>query len=190
MLEKDVVDLESALKSAEILKRAKTDAGCYEEEKYQSTVAAVNKLNFRNAVAAVDKSSSRDEESPEEGLDGKACFDQVAAVSKSFKSNYSRTEKCHNCGFQHPAKQCPAVGKTCFSCGRRNHFANLCKKSRQSSLNTLLAASEESNPGLCNVGFFKPSSINITINGVKLNGLLDTGASDCFITTRVLRAWV
>ena len=99
ILENDVVDLESALKLAEILKRAKTDAGCYEEEKYQSTVAAVNKLNFRNAVAAVDKSSSRDEESPEEGLDGKACFDQVAAVSKSFKSNYSRAEKCHNCGF-------------------------------------------------------------------------------------------
>ena len=185
ILEKDVVDLESALKSAEILKRAKTDAGCYEEEKYQSTVAAVNKLNFRNAVAAVDKSSSRDEESPEEGLDRKACFDQVAAVSRSFKSNYSRAEKCHNCGFQHPAKQCPAVGKTCFTCGRRNHFSNCCKNLRKSSLNTLLAASEESK--LCNVGFLKPSSVDITINGVKLNGLLDTGASDCFITSRLAK---
>ena len=108
ILEKDVVNLENALESAEILKRAKTDAGCYEGEKYQSTVAAVNKLDFKSAVAAVDRSYSRDEESPEEGVDGKACFDQVAAVSKS---NYSRTVKCHNCGFQHPAKQCPAVGK-------------------------------------------------------------------------------
>ena len=41
------------MKSAEILKRAKTDAGCYEGEKYQSTVTAVNKLNVRNAVAAM-----------------------------------------------------------------------------------------------------------------------------------------
>ena len=115
---------------------------------YQSTVAAVNKLDFKSAVAAVDRSYSRDDEIPEEGLDGKACFDQVAAVSKSFKSNYSRTVKCHNCGFQHPAKQCPAMGKTSFSCGKRNHFANLCKKSRQSSLNKMLAASEKSNPFL------------------------------------------
>ena len=109
----------------------------------------------------------------------------MAAVSRSFKSNYSRTEKCHNCGFQHPAKQCPAVGKTCFSCGRRNHFSNRCKNSRKSSLNTLLAASEESK--LCNVGFLKPSSVDITINGVKLNGLLDTGASDCFITSKLAK---
>ena len=63
-------------------------------------MTVVNKLNFKSAVAAVDRSYSRDEESPEEGLDGKTCFDQVAAVSKSFKSNYSRTVKCHNCGFQ------------------------------------------------------------------------------------------
>ena len=32
ILEKDVVNLEGALESAEILKRAKTDAGCYEGE--------------------------------------------------------------------------------------------------------------------------------------------------------------
>ena len=108
-------------------------------------------------------------------------------MSKTFKSNYTRTVKCHNIGFQHPAKQCPALGKTCFSCGKRNHFANLCKKPRQSSLNTMLAASGKSSPRLCNVGVLKPSSVNITINGVKLNGLLDTGASDCFITTRLAK---
>ena len=52
----------------------------------------------------------------------------------------------------------------------------------------MLDASEKSNPGLCNVGFLITSSINITINGVKLNGLLDTGASDCFITTRLAKS--
>ena len=126
ILEKDVVNLENALESAEILKRAKTDAGCYEGEKYQSTVAAVNRLDSKSAVTAVNRSDSRDEESPEEAVDGRTSIDQVAAVSKTFKSNYTRTVKCHNCGFQHPAKQCPALGKTCFSCGKRNHFANLC----------------------------------------------------------------
>ena len=44
-LEKDVVDLEGALESAEICKRAKTNAGFYELEKNQSTVAAVSRLD-------------------------------------------------------------------------------------------------------------------------------------------------
>ena len=130
ILEKDVVNVEGALESAEILKRAKTDAGCYEGEKYQSTVAAVNRLDSKSAVTAVNRSDSRSEESPEEAVDGRTSIDQVAAVSKTFKSNYTRIVKCHNCGIQHPAKQCPALGKTCFSCGKRNHFENLCKKPR------------------------------------------------------------
>ena len=32
-----------------------------------------------------------------------------------------------------------------------------------------------------------PSSVSVTINGVKLNGLLDTEASDCYITTRLAK---
>ena len=44
IVEKDVVDLEGALESAEILKRAKTDANCYESEKNQSTVAEISRL--------------------------------------------------------------------------------------------------------------------------------------------------
>ena len=85
------------------------------------------------------------------------------------------------------SKQCPALGKTCFSCGKRNHFANLCRKPRQASLNTVLATLGKSSSKLCNVGVLKPSLINVTINGVKLSGLLDTGASDCFMTTKLAK---
>ena len=79
---------------------------------------------------------------PEGDVDGGTSIDQVAAVSKTFRSDYTRIVKCQNCGTQHPAKQCPALGRTCFSCGKRNHFANLCRKSRQASLNTVLATLE------------------------------------------------
>ena len=130
ILEKEVVDLEGALESAEILKRAKTDAGCYDVEKNQSTIAVVSKLDSKGEVI------------PEGDVDGGTSIDQVAAVSKTFRSDYTRIVKCQNCGTQHPAKQCPALGKTCFSCGKRNHFANLCRKSRQASLNTVLATLE------------------------------------------------
>ena len=106
ILEKEVVDLEGALESAEILKRAKTDAGCYDVEKNQSTIAVVSKLDSKGEVI------------PEDAVDGGTGIDQVAAVSGAFKSNYTRIVKCQNCGSQHTEKQCPALGKTCFSCGK------------------------------------------------------------------------
>ena len=118
-----MIDL-GALESAEILKRAKTDAGCYELEKNHSTVAVLSRLDSKSEV------------SPEDAVDGGISIDQVAAVSKTFKSNYTRKVECQNCGTQHPAKQCPALGETCFSCGKRNYFANLCRKPRQASLQT------------------------------------------------------
>ena len=81
ILEKDV-DLEGALGLAEILKRAKTDAGCYELEENQSTVAAVSRLESKSKVI------------PKEAEDGGTGIDQVAAVSKTFKSDYTRVVRC------------------------------------------------------------------------------------------------
>ena len=112
----------------------------------------VNRLDSKSAVTPVNSSDSRDDESPKRGVDGKSSIYQVAAVSKTFKSNYTRIVKCQNCGTQHPAKQRTALGKTCFSCGKRNHFANLCRKPRQASLNTVLATLGKSSSILSNVG--------------------------------------
>ena len=38
----------------------------------------------------------------------------------------SRIANCGNCGFKHQPRQCPACGKTCYKCGKRNHFAAVC----------------------------------------------------------------
>jgi hypothetical protein len=34
---------------------------------------------------------------------------------------------CYYCGRVHPPRKCPAMGKTCSSCGKPNHFARVCK---------------------------------------------------------------
>ena len=58
---------------------------------------------------------------------------------------------------------------------------------KQTSLNSLLTALKDSSSVLCNAGVLKPSLINIEINGTHLSGLLDTGASDCFMTTKLAK---
>ena len=37
---------------------------------------------------------------------------------------------CQYCGQQHARRQCPAYGKVCKKCGKRNHFANVCRSSQ------------------------------------------------------------
>ncbi|KAK3748784.1 hypothetical protein RRG08_043144 [Elysia crispata] len=43
----------------------------------------------------------------------------------------SRVSSCGNCGYQHAKQsQCPARGKTCRKCNKQNHFARVCRSSK------------------------------------------------------------
>ena len=37
---------------------------------------------------------------------------------------------CKYCGSSHQHRQCPAYGKTCKSCGKKNHFAKRCRSNK------------------------------------------------------------
>ena len=37
------------------------------------------------------------------------------------------SHKCKHCGYNHARSKCPAFGKSCAKCGKRNHFAAMCK---------------------------------------------------------------
>ena len=93
------------MEAAEILKRAKTDANCYETEKHPATVAVANTIK------------SKCDLDPETTEDNGALVDHIAAVSKTFKANNTKLVKCQNCGVRHPVSQCPAFGKACFNWG-------------------------------------------------------------------------
>jgi hypothetical protein len=38
-----------------------------------------------------------------------------------------QVNNCRYCGSGHQAGSCPAYGKTCNTCGRRNHFSTVCR---------------------------------------------------------------
>ena len=43
------------------------------------------------------------------------------------------SSKCKFCGNNRSREKCPAYGKTCAKCGKRNHFATVCKSSDDST---------------------------------------------------------
>jgi len=37
---------------------------------------------------------------------------------------------CSYCGLRHPPRKCPAYGQICHTCGRHNHFAQVCRQTK------------------------------------------------------------
>ena len=52
--------------------------------------------------------------------------------SKGFKSQTDYTD-CKFCGKSHDKGKCPAYGKVCNNCGRKNHFESKCQSNSKSN---------------------------------------------------------
>ena len=49
-------------------------------------------------------------------------------LSRDSRSRQSGSRQCGNCGGKHtPQQRCPAIGEECHKCGRRNHYARVCR---------------------------------------------------------------
>ena len=57
-------------------------------------------------------------------------YTQQAGPRLSSYSNSGLGIACKFCNRQHGKRNCPAFGQVCRSCGRRNHFAAVCKEHR------------------------------------------------------------
>ncbi len=52
--------------------------------------------------------------------------------NKSTKIDSTTKDTCYYCGRSYPHKgKCPAEGATCHSCGKSNHFSNVCRSKNQ-----------------------------------------------------------
>ena len=43
-------------------------------------------------------------------------------------------QKCGKCGYKHEPRKCPAFGKLCHNCKKKNHFATVCKNKKMHEL--------------------------------------------------------
>ena len=67
-----------------------------------------------------------------------AAADNVDAIQNTRRSDKRQTGhsgqtptiNCRNCGGKHPKKKCPAFGKECLYCHKRNHWAKVCLKKK------------------------------------------------------------
>ena len=109
----------------------------------------------------------------------------------------SKQKECRNCGgdYPHPGdKACPALGKMCNYCKKKNHFAKKCRAKRRAQANALNTdnqhdqsedhqESDSSEDYAYVLGNNSPETsakqprVPITVNGEKLTVIVDSGAT-------------
>ena len=47
------------------------------------------------------------------------------------KSKVNNGKGCHNCGTSHPPKTCPAYGKTCYACNKRDTLSHIVDQEKE-----------------------------------------------------------
>ena len=72
----------------------------------------------------------------------------VNAIQKKHQAtssftNQPRQKPCFYCGAVHEPRRCPAFGKQCHKCGKRNHFAAVCQRRMINEITTEQPADED-----------------------------------------------
>ena len=109
--------------------------------------------------------------------------DQADVNFQSRSKHFKSTIMCKFCGKSHAIKECPAFGKTCTICHKKNHFANVCMSRRdthftsnQEQCNYSQLYSNE-NKQLHQNGHKQTGLLSVNINGQTIPMQIDTGAS-------------
>lgn len=118
--------------------------------------------------------------------------------SSQSQSNSGGASQCMRCGRDKSHEQCPAFGKQCHRCKRQNHFKHMCRGSVNHvhvDPNDSAAPAQSTNPDedhyafslqtLCVNATNQPQKAVVTVGGVEINAIIDSGA-DCNIIDQAL----
>lgn len=198
LLQEDEMTLEKAINLCKVMEQTRDQARSI-ENRNKSDVAPVDRINTkfsggsRSANTTEAKGRSRDRRTPT----SRTSTSKTRSWSTGRQQqNHNQTTggklvvNCSRCGSTHQINQCPAFGKECYKCKKKNHFGIMCRKYNNRQVNSLQQSGSDSENSLYvgsidNVGAGQ-TSLNIStietwytkllINNVEVNFKLDTGA--------------
>ena len=119
---------------------------------------------------------------------------KVKHETKKRTSEMEEQSNCRYCGETHAKRECPAYGKVCSKCKKKNHFAKVCLQSSTPKVNIVEETDSSSDESIYTLNALtdKQWFVNVnmsmpnTPNNKSIKCQIDTGASCNVISTSVL----
>ena len=168
LLENQSLTLDAAVDQARAMETAQKQSETYTSNLYQVN-AATEKLPPRQTseIEAIEENDSNFIIKPQ----------LAASVSKCFFCGRNR----------HPRYSCPARDTFCNNCGKKGHFAKVCRavqvKKKQPYANALIATIHKNIPEN-----LAKAVIPIKVNDNQTDALVDTGSTNSFINVEFARS--
>ena len=114
-------------------------------------------------------------------------------LKNNSKFTTRRKQECGWCGETHPQGQCPAFGKYCDKCGKRNHFAKVCRSAMQKKCQNVQTIDDDDSDDdndlfvdtICGDKNKKDWQVQLAVNRRKLSFKIDTGAQ-CNVISKTM----
>ena len=107
------------------------------DSKTRSLLFSEPNLTLRRAIEICELQESAENAQKELQQEAAVCVVKQKRFNKDKPPTQDKhkkdSSKCKFCGYNHSRGKCPAYGKTCAKCGKRNHFATVCKSSEEST---------------------------------------------------------
>ena len=112
LLEAENLDLAKAIRLCQITESTTSEL----------QILAGQSTEIKEDVAVISSKTRRSTTQGESSLENKRSDQSVSRDGKGRSQGM-----CSRCGWSHRPRQCPAFGQQCKKCGRRNHFAKVCR---------------------------------------------------------------
>ena len=107
-----------------------------DEQDLNATLVEARKIESRIAQCKLLGPKSVQYDVVNQGQRGRSKKKSKSKDSRQKSRSQSGIRDCKYCGNNHPRRQCPAYGKECKACGRKNHFAKKCLLRNKSTAGT------------------------------------------------------
>ena len=105
---------------------------------------------------------------------------ETAVINGTYRTKFKKN--CFFCkGAYHEREKCPAKDLECFNCGKKGHFARACRSRNRFGTCSLAHNSMLSGVVAGSPKGLQSSVVQATVNGIKVQALIDSGSSESYI---------
>jgi len=173
-----------------LLEKAQPDFAVAVDQARAMIVAHQQAETYGSPVLMMNAAAAADNQGPSRDAPDTGDGDKSEEPDTPTSSNAAITPvgKCFFCGYKrHPRDKCPAKDASCMNCGKKGHYARVCKSTQKGNKSTSAALYPQRKVTAAAPSNLSKAIIKVRINGLRADALIDTGSSDSFVNSSLAK---